>query len=128
MKLSCPNPFVTCALSIALLSGCATRSPTGAVIALAGGEHRSVITSTDIAQASKTFDSDAKLTCGGSGGFPGMSKPGKYQVVSQTVKNKEGKEIQADNKNLQAGIAVGLRYLGMDAKDSVTLETVFKCQ
>jgi hypothetical protein len=116
------------ALTFALLAGCAATGPMGAVVPLAGGEHRSVVNAGDLADANKIFDNDAKLTCGSGGSFPGMSRPGKYVMVSQTAKTKEGKEIQTENKTVQAGIAVGLRYLGLEAKDAVTLETVFKCQ
>ena len=44
------------------------------------------------------------------------------------MKDKDGKEIKSANKNLDAGIAVGLRYFGLDAKDTVQSTTVFRCE
>lgn len=75
----------------------------------------------------KTFDHDAKLVCGTPGAVPMLNKDGRYEIVSQTERAKDGKEITTENKNVQAGIAVGLRYLGLEAKDTFELTTVFKC-
>jgi hypothetical protein len=57
-----------------------------------------------------------------------MSRPGRYVLVSQTAKTKQGQVIEAENKNVAAGIAVGLRCLGLESQDAVALESVFKCQ
>ena len=121
--------FSTTAATVAMLSGlvalsgCAT-APRGAVLSLQGGQYQSVVKSSDRASASKVMDGDAKITCGG-----GMfSKGGKYAVISQTIKEKDGKEIRTDNKTTDAGIALGLRYMGLESKDAVELTTVFKCE
>lgn len=109
------------------LAGCAT-TPMGAVVPMAGGTHQSVVKAGDKAAASRAMDHDAKLTCGTPGTVPMMNKDGKYIVVSQTEKAKDGKAIEAENKNITAGIAVGLRYIGLESKDTFELTTVFKCQ
>lgn len=55
--------------------------------------------------------------------------PAKYAVVSQTMVDKNGKEVKSsDNKMLDAGIAVGLKRLGLEPKDAVEITTVFRCE
>lgn len=113
----------------ALLGGCASSKPIGAVIPMQGGTHQSVVQSMDSTQAMKSFDHDAKLTCGTAGAIPALDKPGNYVVVSQNASAKgPGKIASSDDKRLDAGIAVGMRYLGLEGKESVELTTVFRCQ
>lgn len=115
-------------LAVLLLGACATQGPIGAVVPMTGGVHQSVVNAPDRSGALRSFDNDAKLTCGSSSPLPGMARPGRYVVVSQSGKEKTAKEIQAENKNVQAGIAVGLRYLGLEERDSYELTTVFRCE
>ncbi len=117
------------------ISGCATPAPRpfGAVLPMEGGRYQSAIKSSDTAQALKHFTRDAEITCakGATGTrMPWDAKPApaKYVVVSQTMKEKGGKEIKSDNKMLDAGIAVGLRHLGLEAQDAVEVTTLFKCE
>lgn len=117
-----------------LLTGCATapQKPIGAVVPLEGGKYQSAIKAPDQSQALKVFTHDAELTCtkGEPPRNPFAAKPpaGKYIVLSQTAKDKDGKQIKADNKTVEAGIAVGLRYLGLESKDAVEINTVFRCE
>ena len=53
---------------------------------------------------------------------------GRFVVLSQSMKDKDGKEIKSANKNLDAGIAVGLRYIGLEARDTVQSTTIFRCE
>jgi hypothetical protein len=124
------------ALAIATLAaGCASPPPRpiGAVLPMAGGSYQSTVKSSNPEQALKTFTHDAEVTCGdGKGSKPRMPweaapPPPKYVVVSQTMKDKDGKDIKSGNQMLDAGIAVGLRKFGMESKDSVTATTVFRC-
>ena len=122
---------LTMMLSLAWLGGCAT-GPIGAVLPLEGGQFQHSVTGGDPQDALKSFTHDAALTCGGGSGKPRMpweaAPAANYVVVSQSIKDKDGKEIKAANKNVEAGIAVGLRYLGLDAKDTVQTTTVFRCK
>lgn len=121
--------------ALALLAGCATTNPRpiGAIVPMEGGSYRSEVKSDSLAQATKAFVHDAELTCGGAEApsrLPWAAKTppvAKYVVVSQTNKTTGGKEIEAENKNVQAGIAAGLRYLRLESKESVEITTVFKC-
>ncbi len=48
--------------------------------------------------------------------------------MTQTVKDKEGKEIKSsDNKMLDTGVALFSRKYGLESKDSVEVTTIFKC-
>jgi hypothetical protein len=124
------------ALVLSALAGCATPPPRpiGAVLPMAGGTYQSTVKSSDEQQALKTFTHDAEVTCRkGDAPKPRMPweaapAPPKFSVLSQTMKNKDGKDIKSDNKMLDAGIAVGLRKFGMESQDSVTATTVFKCE
>lgn len=130
-----PTTLALAALgAAALLSACATTGPIGAVLPLEGGRFQSSVNGLDQANALKAFTNDAELTCGGGASAQKMpwqatkpAGPVKYAVVSQTLKSKDGKEIKAENKNLEAGIAVGLRYIGLEAQDKVEVTTVFRC-
>jgi len=116
------------------LCGCASAPPRpiGAVAPMVGGGFQSTVSGPDKASASKTFTHDADVTC--RKGPPPSSlpwaaapEPGRFTLVSQTAKDKEGKKIKSDDSKLDAGIAVGLRYMGLESKDSVELVSVFKC-
>ena len=128
--------FTLSALALAsALGGCATSPPrpTGAIVPLEGGRYQSSVQGLDGSQALKTFTRDAEITCAKpeqSARMPWDAKPApaRYVVLSQVSKTKDGKEIKSDNKNLDAGIAVGLRYVGLEAKDSVEVVTVFRCE
>lgn len=114
----------------AVLAGCAS-SPrlNGAVLPMQGGTHQSVIAGPDAATALRAFDQDAKATCGTTGAIAALNKPGKYSVVSQNTVAKGGEQIAStDNKKVDAGVAVGLRYLGLDKQATVEVTTVFKCE
>ena len=123
-------------LSLSVLAGCATgpERPRGAVVPMEGGRYQSAVKAGDPQAALKTFTQDAELTCtkgGAKSRMPWEAKPdpGKYAVISQTVKSKDGKEIKpSDNKLVDAGIAVGLRRFGLESKDEVEVMTVFKCE
>jgi hypothetical protein len=115
------------------IAGCATPPPrpSGAIVPMAGGQYRSAVKSADIERALRTFTNDAEITCGKppAGNMPwDKFTPGKYEVISQTTKDKDGKEIKSDNKMLDAGIAVGLRRLGLESQDAVEVNTIFKCK
>jgi hypothetical protein len=122
-------------LSYALLAGCASPPPrpSGAIVPMEGGRYQSAVKSGDSQAALKTFTRDAEITC-----TKGETKtrmpweaqpaPPKYTVVTQTVKDKEGKEIKSsDNKMLDAGISIFTRKHGLESKDSVEVTTIFKC-
>jgi hypothetical protein len=123
-------------LASALLAGCASapERPRGAVVPMAGGQYQSSVKAPDTTAAMKTFTHDAEVTCTKSDGstrmpWQGKPAPGRYVVVSQTAKTKDGKKIESsDNKMLDAGIAVGLRKLNLEAQDAVEVSTVFKCE
>lgn len=122
----------TAALGLSMLAGCssAPRKPFGAVVPIEGGQYRSSLKSSNEAQAQKVFMTDAEITCEkppASSMFWSKATPGKYVVVSQTMKEKEGKEIKSDDKKLDAGIAIALRKFGMEAQDAVEVNTIFKC-
>jgi hypothetical protein len=120
----------------ATLSGCASAPPTpsGAILPMEGGRYQSTVRSSEEADAQRIAMRDAEITCNKTppkAYMPWEAKPApaKFMVVSQTTKNKEGKEIKSsDNKMMDAGIAVGLRKLGLEAKDSITVTTIFKCE
>lgn len=119
-------------LSLTLLSGCATPGPAGAVLPLEGGRYQHSISGYDPEQALKGLAADAGRTCAKEPQkklMPWETAPtGRFVVLSQSMKDKDGKEIKSANKNLDAGIAVGLRYFGLDAKDTVQSTTVFRCE
>ncbi len=130
------SAMLTAAMTLALAAGCATAPPRprGAIVPMEGGRYQSAVKAGDQQAALKTFTHDAEVTC-----TKGETKqrmpweaqpaPAKYAVISQTVKDKEGKEIKSsDNKMLDAGIAVGLRRFGLESKDAVEVTTVFKCE
>lgn len=128
-------PLGALALIVGALAGCATpqERPRGAVVPLEGGRYQSSVKAADTQAAMKTFTNDAEITCtknDGSARMPWQGKPapGRYVVVSQTAKAKDGKEIKSDNKLLDAGIAVGLRKYGLEAQDAVEVSTIFKCE
>jgi hypothetical protein len=134
MQAHCTLTFA--ALVIATLAaGCASPPPRpiGAVLPMAGGIYQSTVKSGDPEQALKTFTHDAEVTCGdGKGSKPAMPWDApppapKFVVVSQTMKDKDGKDIKSGNKMLDAGIAIGLRQFGLESLDSVTATTVFRC-
>lgn len=123
----------TAVLGLSLLVGCASapRKPSGAVVPLEGGQYRSSLKSSNEAAAQKVFATDAEITCEkpSESSMPWAKPiPGKYVVVSQTVKEKEGKDIKSDDKKLDAGIAFAVRKFGMEAQDAVEVNTIFKCQ
>ncbi len=119
----------------ALAAGCATPPPrpTGAIVPMAGGQFQSAVTGADPQQTLTIFTRDAEITCSKDEPkafrmpWEPPPKRAKFSVVSQTMKYKDGKEIKSDNKLLDAGIAVGLRKLGLEDKDSLQITTVFKC-
>lgn len=125
----------TLAALATLAAGCASPPPRpiGAVLPMAGGQYQSTVKSSSSEQALKTFTRDAEITCGD--GKPAKPRlpweaappPPKYVVVSQTMKDKDGKDIKSGNQMLDAGIAVGLRKIGLESQDSVTATTVFRC-
>ncbi|MFY9509468.1 MAG: hypothetical protein WAQ05_00660 [Rubrivivax sp.] len=120
---------------VALAAGCASPPPRpiGAVLPMAGGNYQSTVKAADPEQALKAFRYDAEITCGD--GQPARRRmfweaappPPKFTVVSQSLKDKSGKEVKSGNQLLDAGIAVGLKRLGLEQQDSVTATTVFKC-
>lgn len=116
------------------LAGCATApSHIGAVVPMEGGRYQSSITGGDPASAMKAFTHDAIITCDKTPQKTRMPwesapPPPKYVVLSQVMTDKDGKQIKSDSKNLDAGIAVGLRYLGLESKDSVRATTIFRCE
>lgn len=118
--------------SMCLLSGCATPGPAGAVLPLEGGRYQHSISGLDPEQALKGLAADAGRTCAKEPQkklMPWETAPvGRFVVLSQSMKDKDGKEIKSANKNLDAGIAVGLRYFGLDAKDTVQSTTIFRCE
>lgn len=124
------------ALCITLLAGCATPPPrpSGAIVPMEGGRYQSAVKAGDSQAALRTFTHDAELTCikgGAKSRMPWEAKPdpGRYTVISQAVKAKDAKGIKSsDNKMLDAGIAVGIRHLGLEGKDEVEVMTVFKCE
>lgn len=122
-------------LCLATLVGCASapQRPQGAVVPLEGGRYQSAIKAPDTATALRTFTNDAEITCTKSDGkarmpWEGKPAPGRYVVVSQSLKSKDGKDIKSDNKLLDAGIAVGLRRFGLEGQDAVEVSTIFKCE
>ncbi len=122
------NPKLTILALVAGLGACAAPQPRGAVLPMQGGIYQSVVKGPDQAMANKIFDSDAKLTCGSAGAVRVMDKPGKYVVLSQNGRDKDGKKVEADSKTATAGLTVGLRYLGLESKDSYELTSTFKCE
>ncbi len=117
-------------LATAVAAGCASGPQLrGAVVPIQGGAHQSVVTGPDNTTALRAFDDDAKATCGTQGVVKALNKPGKYSVVSQNTVTKGAEKIaSSDDKKLDAGISVGLRYLGLESKDKVEVTTVFKCE
>ena len=99
-----------------------------------GGRYQSAVKAGDSQAALKTFTHDAEVTCAKGETKPRMPweakpAPAKYTVVSQSVKDKEGKEIKSsDNKMLDAGVDVFTRKYGLQSKDAVEVTTVFKCE
>jgi hypothetical protein len=130
------NIHLTLLATAAVIAGCATPPPTpsGAIVPMGGGIFKSSIKSSDASMALKTFTNDAEITCSTGGKpspLPWVAKPPppKYAVISQNAVDKSGKEIKSsDNKKLDAGIAVGLRYIGLESKEAVEITTVFKCE
>jgi hypothetical protein len=120
----------------ALAAGCASAPPrpSGALQPMEGGRFQSVVKAEDKAGALKTFSRDAELTCtkgGEKSRMPWEAKPapGKYAVVSQNVVEKAAEKVKStDNKMLDVGVALGVKRLNMEGKDSVEITTVFKCE
>lgn len=121
--------------AVAAAAGCASapERPYGAVLPMAGGGFKSSVKSSDASSGLKTFTRDAEITCAkgpAPSPLPWVAKPlpAKYAVVSQTVVDKNGKDVKSsDNKMLDAGIAVGLKHLGLEPKDAVEITTIFRC-
>jgi len=121
---------------VLVISGCASAParPVGAVLPLENGRFQHSIKGMDEPGALKTLAHDAEITCNKTPAGPRMPwqappPPAKYVVVSQSIKNKDGKQIKSsDNKALDAGIAVGLRKFGLEGQDSVEVTTIFKCE
>lgn len=107
--------------------------PTGAIVPMQGGQFRSEIAGMDAQQALSTFVRDAEITCRkGDDSAVRMPwtpapPPPKYTVISQDIRTKDGQQIKSDHKMLDAGIAVGLRRLGLEDKGSVQVTTMFRC-
>ena len=128
--------LITLLLAATTLAGCASPPPRpqGAVVPMGGGSFKSSIKSSDASGGLRTFTRDAEITCAKGDApspLPWVAKPppAKYAVLSQTVADKNGKEVKSsDNKMMDAGIAVGLKRLGLEAQDAVEITTVFKCE
>lgn len=124
------------ALTLSLIAGCATAParPRGAVVPMEGGRWQSAVKAGDSQAALKTFTHDAEVTCAKGETGPRMPweakpAPAKYAVISQAVKDKEGKEVKSsDNKMLDAGIDVFTRKYGLQSQDAVEVTTIFKCE
>jgi hypothetical protein len=135
-KLNTPSALLAAAIAVATLAGCASAPPrpTGAIVPMGEGRYQSAVKSADVAQALKTFTRDAEITCAKPDGkarmpWDAQPAPAKYAVISQSVKNKDGKEIKSsDNKMLDTGVALGLRKFGLEAQDAVEVSTIFKCE
>ncbi len=129
------NIRLTVLATAVVVAGCATPPPrpTGAIVPMGGGTFKSSIRSPDTSIGLRTFTNDAEITCSKGekpSPLPWVAKPPppKYTVISQTTADKSGKEIKSsDNKMLDVGVAVGLRHLGLEAKEAVEITTVFKC-
>jgi hypothetical protein len=128
----CRHPTLRAAPAAALvlaLTACASGPRlSGAVTPQAGGQLQSVVKGSDRTSALRNFDNDAKSYCGKPGAIPALATPGKYVVVSQNVVDKKADKISSGDGKLDAGIAVGVRYLGMEKQDSVEVITIFKCE
>lgn len=117
------------AVATLALTACASRPQfVGVVTPLAGGQLQSVVKATDKTTAMRHFDNDAKIHCGKRGVVAAMDTPGKYVVVSQEVKEKSGQIASSGDGRLDAGIAVGIRHLGLERADQVEVTTMFKCE
>jgi hypothetical protein len=57
-----------------------------------------------------------------------MDTKGKYVVLTQEVKEKSGQIASSGDGRLDAGIAVGIRHLGLERSDQVEVTTKFKCE
>lgn len=133
--VSTATTTVVATLTLAVLSGCASAParPQGAIVPLEGGRYQSAVKAEHQEAALKTFTRDAEITCTKTPvkqrmPWEAAPPPAKYAVISQEVKSKDGKDIKSDNKMVDAGIAVGLRKLGLESKDAVEVTTVFKCE
>jgi major membrane immunogen (membrane-anchored lipoprotein) len=124
------DPARALALTAAvLLAGCASRAQLiGVVTPMADGQLQSVVKAADKTTALRHFDNDAKLHCGKRGFIAAMDTKGKYVVVSQDVKEKSGKIGSSGDARIDAGIAVGIRRLGLERDDQVEVTTMFKCE
>jgi len=100
----------------------------GAVTPQAGGTLQSIVKGADRTMALRSFDNDAKAYCGTPGAIPALDKPGKYVVVSQNVVDKQGDRANTGDGRIDAGVTAGMRYLGLEKKDSVEVTTVFRCE
>lgn len=120
----------TAALAATLLvAACASRPQLiGVVTPMVGGPSQSVVKATDKTTAMRHFDHDARIHCGKRGVIAAMDKAGKYVVVSQDVKEKSGQIAGSGDARIDAGIAVGIRHLGLERADQVEVTTVFSCQ
>ncbi len=127
---------LTTALTLGLVAGCATAPPRprGAIVPMEGGRYQSAVKAGDQQAALKTFTHDAEVTCTKGETkqrMPWEAKPAppKYAVISQSMKDKEGKKLESsDNKMLDAGISVFARKHGLESKDAIEVTTVFKCE
>jgi type IV pilus biogenesis protein CpaD/CtpE len=121
-------PALALALATALLAACASRPQmVGVVTPMASGQLQSVVKATDRTTALRYFDNDAKIHCGKRGAIAAMDTKGKYLVLSQDFKEKSGQIASSGDGRLDAGIAVGIRRLGLERDDQVEVATMFKC-
>jgi type IV pilus biogenesis protein CpaD/CtpE len=128
-----PRRFPAAALAVAaigtLLTACASRPQLqGAITPMAGGQLQSVVKAADKTTAMRHFDNDAKIHCGKRGVIAAMDTKGKYVVVTQEVKEKSGQVASSGDSRIDAGIAVGIRHLGLERSDQVEVTTMFKCE
>jgi len=115
--------------SFVLLTACASRPQmAGVVTPMAGGQLQSVVKAADKTTAMRYFDGDAKIHCGTRGVIAAMDKAGRYVVVSQEVKEKSGQIASSGDSRIDAGIAVGIRHLGLERSDQVEVTTMFRCE
>lgn len=121
---------VAAAAAALALTACASGPRlTGAVTPQGGGNLQSIAKGADRTMALRNFDNDAKAYCGEAGAVPMLDKPGKYVVISQNVVDKKAQQIASSGDGkLDAGISVGMRYLGLEKQDSVEVTTIFKCE
>jgi len=122
------SAILAAAASLALTACASGPRLTGAITPQVGGNLQSLAKGPDRTTALRNFDNDAKAYCGTPGAIPALDKPGKYAVISQNVVDKQGDKPNTGDGRIDAGVTAGMRYLGLEKKESVEVTTVFKCE